>query len=95
MLRETLALLIFVVTLVFGLIGWVFQIIVARRLKQSGQDPGVQVGKRSWITPFILGWKNSESLGIDLLMTIWSVILGITILGVILTVYFFVSIYQP
>ncbi|MGD8633597.1 MAG: hypothetical protein PVF85_08525 [Anaerolineales bacterium] len=95
MINETLALLIFLITLIFALIGWVFQIIVARRLKKSGIDSGVQVGKRSWITPFILGWKNSEALGIDVLMTVWSVILGITILGVILTVYFFVSIYQP
>jgi hypothetical protein len=57
-------------------------------------DPGLQVGKRSWITPFVMGWKQGDELAIRTRMIFWSVILGLTIIGVITTALLFTSIYQ-
>ena len=86
---EVLALVVFILTLVLGLIGWGIQISVARRLKKSGIEAGPQIGKRSWIKPFTLGWKNAEELAIQEIMIVWSFILGLTIIGAIATALLF------
>jgi hypothetical protein len=81
--NAALAMVFFFLTLILGIISWGIQIAVARRLKKSGLDTGPQIGKRSWIKPFRLGWDNAEELGIQDLMIIWSFLLGLTIIGVI------------
>jgi hypothetical protein len=86
-----LAVVVFILTLVLALISWGIQFSIARRLKKSGHETGPQIGKSSWIKPFVLGWKNAEVLGIQELMIVWSFIVGLTIIGVIGTVVLFVS----
>jgi hypothetical protein len=88
---EALAMVVFLLSLILALVGWVLQIIVARKLKAHGIDLGAQIGKRSWIKPFKVGWEQAETLGIQELMTIWSVILGLTILGAIATALLFAT----
>jgi hypothetical protein len=92
---EVLALVVFLLTLVLALVSWGFQIVVARKLKKVGIDPGAQVGRRSWIAPFVVGWKQADDLDIQELMIVWSVILGLTILGVIGTALLFATTVQP
>ena len=91
--KDTLALLVFLLTMIFGLASWIFQFRVSRKLTKTGQDPGVPIGKNSWITPLVLGWKYAEALGMQTLMSIWSIFLALTVLGVFFTVYLFVSLY--
>jgi hypothetical protein len=88
--KEALAMVVFFLTLIMALISWGIQFSVARRLKKSGLEAGPQIGKRSWMKPFVLGWKNAEELGIQDLMIVWSFILGITIIGAIGTALLFV-----
>ncbi len=95
MYTEVLALAAFFLTLILALVSWGFQISVARKLKKVEIDPGLQIGKRSWITPFVMGWKRVDELDIRTRMITWSVILGLTIIGVIATALLFTSIYQP
>ena len=90
--KEALALVLFILTVVVALIGWGIQIAVARRLKKSGFDLGPQIGKRSWMKPFSLGWKNAEELGIQELMIVWSFLLGLTIVGAVATALLFATI---
>lgn len=87
--NDALAMVVFFLTLVLALIGWGIQFFVARKLKKSGLEAGPQIGKRSWMKPFVLGWKNAEELGIQELMIVWSFVLGITIIGVIGTALLF------
>jgi len=95
MSTESLALVVFLFTLIFALISWVIQIFVSRRLKKLDLQPGAAVGKRSWLRPFILGWQTLDETGMEFIMTLWSVILGLTILGMGLTVYLFISLNPP
>ncbi len=90
--NEALAMVVFFLTMILALISWVIQLFIARKLKKSGLETGPQIGKRSWMKPFVLGWKNAEELRIQELMIVWSFILGITIIGVIGTALLFVSI---
>ena len=87
--NEALAMVVFFLTLVLALISWGIQFFVARKLKKSGLEVGPQIGKRSWMKPFVSGWKNAEELGIQELMIVWSFVLGITIIGVIGTALLF------
>jgi len=95
MYTEFLALAAFFLTLILALVSWGFQISVARKLKKVEIDPGLQIDKRSWITPVVMGWKRFDELAIRTRMIIWSVILGLTIIGVVATALLFISIYQP
>lgn len=77
MYTEVLALVAFflTLTLILALVSWGFQIPIARKLKKAGVNLGAQIGKRSWITPFVMGWKRADELDIRARMIIWSAIL--------------------
>jgi hypothetical protein len=77
---------VFCLTVVLGLISLGFQIYVSRRLSRDGTRVGIPVGKRSWITPFVLGWQNAKQLEITYVMYFWSFILVLTFIGMGLTV---------
>lgn len=95
MAAESLAVVVFLFTLIVALVSWIIQIYVSRRLKKAGMDTGPNVGKSSWIQPLILGWQNAEELGILFLMTLWSVLLALTIIGGGATVILFINTAQP
>ena len=77
----------FCITLVLGLISLVCQIYVSRQLSKAGAKVNIPIGKRSWITPFVQGWQNPKQLEITDVMVFWSVILGMTFIGMIVTVF--------
>jgi hypothetical protein len=78
---------IFCITVVLSLISLVCQIYVSRLLARAGGKVMIPVGKRSWITPFVQGWQNAKQLEITDVMLFWSVILGLTFMGMIMTVF--------
>lgn len=84
---------IFCLTIVLGIISFVCQIYVSRQLAKAGVTISVPLGKRSWITPFIQGWQNSKQLGIGDVMIFWSIILGLTFVGVIVTAFALLAVY--
>ncbi len=88
---EAMALVVFVLTLVLALISWGLQLFVGRKLKKAGVQAGPQIGKRSWMKPFRLGWESADRLEIRDIMIVWSFILGLTVLGVIVTALLFAS----
>lgn len=77
----------FCITIALGLISLVCQIYVSRQLSKAGTKVPIPIGKRSWITPFVLGWQNSKQLDIVDVMVFWSIILGMTFIGMIVTVF--------
>jgi hypothetical protein len=80
-------LVIFCLTIVLGLMSFGCQIYVSRQLSKAGAKVSIPLGKRSWITPFVQGWQNSKQLAIGDVMIFWSIILGLTFLGMIVTVF--------
>ncbi len=77
---------VFCITVVLGIISLVCQIYVSRQLKKAGEKVGIPLGRRSWITPFVLGWQYAKQLEIVDVMVFWSIILGLTLIGMIVTV---------
>ena len=77
----------FCITIALGLISLICQIYVSRQLSKAGAKVPIPIGKRSWITPFVLGWQNSKQLEIVDVMAFWSIILGMTFIGMIVTVF--------
>lgn len=77
----------FCITVALGLVSLVCQIYVSRQLSRAGAKVNLPVGKRSWITPFIQGWQNSKQLEITDVMVFWSAILGMTFIGMMVTVF--------
>jgi len=78
-------------TLVLGLLSLGFQIYISRRLRKAGQEVGIALGKRSWIQPFVLGWKHADQLGIFYAMAIWSLILAFAFIGALAVVYLYTA----
>ena len=77
----------FCITFVLALISLICQIYVSRQLSKAGAKVNIPIGKRSWITPFVQGWQNSKQLEIVDVMVFWSIILGMTFIGMIVTVF--------
>ena len=77
----------FCITIVLGLISLICQIYVSRQLSKAGAKVNIPIGKRSWVTPFVQGWQNSKQLEIVDVMVFWSIILGMTFIGMIVTVF--------
>lgn len=77
----------FCMTSVLALISLVCQIYVSRQLSKAGAKVNIPIGKRSWITPFVQGWQSSKQLEIVDVMVFWSIILGMTFIGMIVTVF--------
>ena len=78
---------VFCLTFVLGLISLICQIYVSRLLSRAGGKVNIPIGKRSWITPFVQGWQNAKQLEITDVMLFWSVMLGMTFMGMIMTVF--------
>jgi hypothetical protein len=78
---------VFCITFVLGLISLICQIYVSRQLSKTGTKVGLPIGRRSWITPFVMGWQYSKQLEIVDVMVFWSIILGMTFIGMIVTVF--------
>jgi hypothetical protein len=77
----------FCITIALGLISLVCQIYVSRQLSKAGAKVNIPIGKHSWITPFVQGWQNSKQLEIVDVMVFWSIIIGMTLIGMIVTVF--------
>jgi hypothetical protein len=86
-MNENFVVSIFCITLAFGVISFGFQIYVSRQLKKAGEKVSLPIGRRSWITPFVLGWQYSKQLEIIDVMAFWSFILVLTFIGMIVTVF--------
>ena len=52
------------VSLVLGIISFACQIYVSRQLSKTGVKVGLPIGRRSWITPFVMGWQYAKKLDI-------------------------------
>jgi len=83
---QDLALLLVCITAIFSLISLVLQIYVNRQLKKAGLRTRVPVGRMSFFVPLVLGWRHVEELEIMEVMIFWSIILVITVIGVIFSV---------
>ena len=78
---------VFCITVVLGIISLGFQIYVSRQLKKAGEKVSLPIGRRSWITPFVLGWQYAKQLEIVDVMAFWSFIIVMTFIGMIVTVF--------
>lgn len=85
---------LFCATAVIALLSLVLQIYVSRQLRAEGHRVGLPIGKRSFITPFVLGWQNAKALDLTLVMVVWSVILAVSCICVFATAFAFAA-YQP
>ncbi len=86
-MTATFSLSILCITIVLGMISLGIQIWVSRQLSKVGEKIGAPIGKRSWITPFILGWQHAKALEITDVMAFWSFIVVITFVGMCVSVY--------
>jgi hypothetical protein len=78
---------IFCITLALGIISLGCQIYVSGQLKKAGEKVSLPIGRRSWLTPFVLGWQYAKQLEIVDVMVFWSFILGLTFIGILVTVF--------
>lgn len=83
---------VFCITLFLGIISLGCQIYVSRQLKKAGEKVRLPIGRHSWLTPFVLGWQYAKQLEIMDVMVFWSFILGLTFVGMIVTVFAIVPI---
>ena len=80
---------IFCITLALGIVSLLCQLYVSRQLKKAGEKVSLPIGKRSWVTPFMLGWQYAKQLEIVDVMAFWSFIIAMTFIGMIITVFAF------
>lgn len=86
-MNPTFVVSIFCITLALGIISLLCQLYVSRQLKKAGEKVSLPIGRRSWLTPFILGWQYAKQLEIVDVMIFWSFILGMTFIGMTVTVF--------
>jgi hypothetical protein len=80
---------IFCITLALGIVSLLCQIYVSRQLKKAGEKVSLPIGRRSWITPFMLGWQYAKQLEIVDVTAFWSFIITMTFIGMIVSVFAF------
>ncbi len=94
-MTASFALTILCITIVLGMISLGIQIWVSSQLSKAGEKIGAPIGKRSWITPFILGWQHAKVLEITDVMAFWSFILVMTFMGMCVSVYGILAVPTP
>jgi hypothetical protein len=91
-MNATFTLSVFCITFALGIISLGCQIYVSRQLKKAGERVRLPIGRRSWITPFVMGWQYAKQLEIVDVMVFWSLIIGMTFIGMFVTVFALASI---
>lgn len=76
----------FCITCALGIISLACQIYVSRQLSKAGSKVNIPIGKHSWITSFVQGWQYAKQLEIMDVMIFWSIIIGMTFIGMIVVV---------
>ncbi len=86
-MNANLVVSIFCITIFLGVISLGCQIYVSRQLKKAGEKVSLPIGRRSWLTPFVLGWQYAKQLEIVDVMAFWSFTIALTFVGMIITVF--------